>query len=88
MKSGDQQLEHWQQESLFGMLKRFVFVDESNKDTESKELQEVPIRLSAEYLKRGCPPTMETCYRNCLLGTSKNTKNDRFCIPFFAFFAI
>ena len=23
-------------------------------------------------------------YRHCIMGTSKNTKNDRFCIPFFA----
>jgi hypothetical protein len=69
MKSGGQQLEHWQQESALAILKRLLLasmacavvwcLQESN-DEEAEELKEVLVRLSGKSLKRGRSPTAET----------------------------
>ena len=66
MKSGGQELEHWQQESGSAILKRLLVASmacalvwclQSNESEESVEFQQVLVRLSGKRLKRGHPPT-------------------------------
>jgi hypothetical protein len=68
MKSGGQQLEHWQQESALSILKRLLIASmacatvwhlQESTDVESEELKEVLVRLSGKRLKRGRSPTAE-----------------------------
>ena len=68
MKSGGQQLEHWQQESASAILKRLLIASmacatvwclQESKDAESEELKAVLVRLSGKRLKRGRPPSAE-----------------------------
>jgi hypothetical protein len=68
MKSGGQQLEHWQQESALAILKRLLIASmacaavwclQESTDEESEELKAVLVRLSGKRLKRGRPPTAE-----------------------------
>ena len=66
LKSGGQELEHWQQESGLAILKRLLVVSmavsvvwslQRNESPESKEFQEVLVRLSGKRLRRGRSPT-------------------------------
>jgi hypothetical protein len=66
MKSGGQELEHWQQESGLAILKRLLVASmavalvwnlQKNESAESVEFQQVLTRLSGKRLKRGRPPT-------------------------------
>ena len=66
MKSGGQQLEHWQQESGLAVLKRMLVASmacavvwslQANGDAESEAFKLVLVRLSGKRLKRGSPPT-------------------------------
>jgi len=68
MKSGGQQLEHWQQESALAILKRLLIASmacatvwclQESKNAESEELKGVLVRLSGKRLKRGRPPSAE-----------------------------
>jgi hypothetical protein len=66
MKSGGQQLEHWQQESGLAVLKRLLVASmasavvwslQRSEDGESESFKQVLVRLSGKRLKRGRPPT-------------------------------
>jgi len=66
MKSGGQELEHWQQETGPAILKRLLVVSmavsvvwslQRNESVESVEFKEVLVRLSGKRLARGRPPT-------------------------------
>jgi hypothetical protein len=66
MKSGGQQLEHWQQESGLAVLKRLLVASmacavvwslQTSDDEESEAFKAVLVRLSGKRVKRGCPPT-------------------------------
>ena len=66
MKSGGQQLEHWQQESGLAVLKRLLVASmacavvwslQTSNDAESEAFKAVLVRLSGKRLKRGTPPT-------------------------------
>jgi hypothetical protein len=66
MKSGGQELEHWQQESGLPILKRLLVASmavalvwhlQRDESAESAEFQQVLVRLSGKRLKRGRPPT-------------------------------
>ena len=66
MKSGGQELEHWQQESGLAVLKRLLVASmavsivwrlERDKGVESTKFKEVLVRLSGRRLARGRPPT-------------------------------
>jgi hypothetical protein len=66
MKSGGQELEHWQQESGLAILKRllvasmavaFVWQLQRDASVESTEFQKVLVRLSGKRLARGRSPT-------------------------------
>jgi len=66
LKSGGQQLEHWQQESGLAVLKRLLVASmacsvvwslQQSDDTASVAFQSVLVRLSGKRLKRGHPPT-------------------------------
>jgi len=66
MKSGGQELEHWQQESGVAILKRLLVASmavsvvwslQRDESAESAEFQQVLVRLSGKRLKRGRPPT-------------------------------
>jgi hypothetical protein len=64
MKSGGQELEHWQQESGLAILKRLLVASvavvwslQQDTSTESEEFKRVLVRLSGKRLKRGHPPT-------------------------------
>jgi len=66
MKSGGQELEHWQQESGSAILKRLLVASmacalvwslQKNESPESEEFKRVLVRLSGKRLKRGHPPT-------------------------------
>jgi hypothetical protein len=68
MKSGGQQIEHWQQESALAILKRLLIASmacatvwclQESTDEESEELKSVLVRLSGRSLKRGRPPSAE-----------------------------
>jgi len=66
IKSGGQQLEHWQQESGLAVLKRLLVASmacavvwclQQDESSESVEFQQVLVRLSGKRLKRGRSPT-------------------------------
>jgi hypothetical protein len=66
MKSGGQQLEHWQQESGLAVLKRLLVASmacsvvwslQTSEDEESEAFKSVLVRLSGTRLKRGRSPT-------------------------------
>lgn len=66
LKSGGQQLEHWQQESGEAVLKRLLIASmacamvwslQQDESSESEEFQKVLVRLSGRRLKRGRSPT-------------------------------
>jgi hypothetical protein len=66
LKSGGQELEHWQQESGLAVLKRLLVVSmavslvwslQRNESAESKEFKQVLVRLSGKRLGRGRSPT-------------------------------
>jgi len=66
VKSGGQQLEHWQQESGLAVLKRLLVASmacavvwclQRDESPESEEFKSVLVRLSGKRLKRGRPPT-------------------------------
>jgi len=68
LKSGGQQLEHWQQESSLAILKRLLIASmacatvwclQESTDEESEEFKSVLVRLSGKRLKRGRSPTAE-----------------------------
>jgi len=68
MKSGGQQLEHWQQASGLAVLKRMLVASvacalvwslQANGDAESEAFKLVLVRLSGKRLKRGSPPTAD-----------------------------
>jgi len=66
MKTGGQELEHWQQETGLAVLKRLLVVSmasavvwslQRDESPESAAFQEVLVRLSGKRLKRGRSPT-------------------------------
>ena len=66
MKSGGQQLEHWQQESGSAILKRLLVASmacsvvwslQTSNDAESEAFKAVLVRLSGRRVKRDSPPT-------------------------------
>jgi hypothetical protein len=66
MKSGGQQLEHWQQESGLAILKRLLVASmacsvvwslQTSDDAESEAFKAVLVRLSGMRVKRGHSPT-------------------------------
>jgi len=66
LKSGGQQLEHWQQESGLAVLKRLLVASmacavvwclQRDESPESEEFKSVLVRLSGKRLKRGRSPT-------------------------------
>ena len=66
LKSGGQQLEHWQQESGEAVLKRLLVASmacalvwslQQSEDKQSEVFRSVLVRLSGKRLKRGCSPT-------------------------------
>ena len=69
MKSGGQQLEHWQQESGEAVLKRLLVASMASavvwslqrlESVESREFKQVLVRLSGKSVKRGRAPTAGT----------------------------
>jgi hypothetical protein len=69
LKSGGQEMEHWQQESGLAILKRLLVVSmgaalvwnlQRNENAETKEFKQVLVRLSGKAQKRGQPPTAGT----------------------------
>jgi len=66
LKSGGQQLEHWQQESGLSVLKRLLVASmacavvwslQKSDDEQSEAFKQVLVRLSGKRLKRGRSPT-------------------------------
>jgi len=66
MKSGGQELEHWQQETGLAILKRLLVVSmavaviwnlQRDESVESVEFKQVLVRLSGKRLRRGRSPT-------------------------------
>ena len=71
MKSGGQEVEHWQQESGEAVLKRLLVASmactvvwslQRDESSESVEFKQVLVRLSGKRLKRGRPPTEGTLF--------------------------
>ncbi|MDR3110227.1 MAG: hypothetical protein LBU65_11165 [Planctomycetaceae bacterium] len=69
LKSGGQEIEHWQQESGLAILKRLLVVSmacslvwslQRNEGEEATELKQVLVRLSGKSQKRCSPPTAGT----------------------------
>jgi hypothetical protein len=69
LKSGGQELEHWQQESGLAILKRLLVVSmacsvvwslQRNTSIEAEELKAALVKLSGKSQKRGRPPTAGT----------------------------
>jgi hypothetical protein len=69
LKSGGQEIEHWQQESGLAILKRLLVVSmacslvwnlQRNESEETKKFKQVLVRLSGKSQKRGSPPTEGT----------------------------
>jgi len=66
MKSGGQELEHWQQESGSAILKRLLVASmacalvwnlQRDESEESQAFQQTLVRMSGKRQKRGRPPT-------------------------------
>jgi hypothetical protein len=69
LKSGGQEIEHWQQDNGLAILKRLLVVSmacsvvwslQRDESEEAKELKQVLVRLSGKSQKREKPPTAGT----------------------------